>query len=404
MASEQVLLSDNPPNGWTRVTANQMLIPQQVLALPTYRPKVGLTAGVTVEILGGARGELLGSSPRELPGIRVLFGRVVLMPLAKGGTRLRVAFGDHTGTLTLVDAESVAALDVHHLHAPGTYPESGPPHVTADLLVTGGAILWEEAVDGKAGQPQRLMPSERMAFDGPSTGTPVAFKEPPKWIAAGESIKPPTSPKELNEHRASLAIAQALPSDQPARIGLLQLVTSRPQKEVKWLSLRCLGYVGQFRDMVAALNDVARKGDWPDYIDALRAAVDRDSETAAAVRMALEKQYPQQAGDLYRMLWGYTDKQLETGDDGKGGEDAKLVRALDDDLLAVRVLAIWNLKDITGGVGLYYYPEQTAARRQQPVRSWHKRLDAKEIRLAATEKPHAATHENVTSPAPDSEQ
>jgi len=105
------------------------------------------------------------------------------------------------------------------------------------------------------------------------------------------------------------------------------------------------------------------------------------------------------------MLWGYTDKQLEVADDGKGGEDAKLVRALDDDLLAVRVLAIWNLKDITGGVGLYYYPEQPAARRQQPVRNWHKRLDAKEIRLATGErKVRAAAHENVATPTPDNGQ
>ena len=60
LSSEQVLLSDNPPNGWTRVAANQMLIPQQVLALPTYRPKVGLTAGVTVEILGGTPRRIVG--------------------------------------------------------------------------------------------------------------------------------------------------------------------------------------------------------------------------------------------------------------------------------------------------------------------------------------------------------
>ena len=69
--------------------------------------------------------------------------------------------------------------------------------------------------------------------------------------------------------------------------------------------------------------------------------------------MALEKQYPQQAAELYRMLWRYTDKQLEFGDDGKGGEDAKLVRALDDDLLAVRVLSYANLKEITGKGEIY---------------------------------------------------
>ena len=276
-------------------------------------------------------------------------------------------------------------------------PRASRPASRPICSSAGGAISWEETVDGKAGKPQRLAPSQRLGFDGQLTGTPVAAKEVPKWIAAGGSIKGAMSPREQLDRRASPAIAQSLPTDRPARVGLLELVTSRPQKEVKWLSLRCLGYVGQFHDMVAALNDPARKTEWPDYIDALRAAVDRDAETAAAVRMALEKQYPQQAAELYRMLWGYTDKQLASGDDGKGGEDAKLVRGLDDDLLAVRVLSYWNLKDITGK-GEIYRPEYTAARRQQAVRNWHKRLDAKEIRLATAEPKGPRPRSMRTSP------
>ena len=35
-------------------------------------------------------------------------------------------------------------------------------------------------------------------------------------------------------------------------------------------------------------------------------------------------------------------------DDLEGGEDVKLVKGLEDDMLAVRVLSFWNLKDLTG--------------------------------------------------------
>ena len=144
--------------------------------------------------------------------------------------------------------------------------------------------------------------------------------------------------------------------------------------------------------MLAALNDPAHKLDWSDfYVDRLREAVGRDAESAEAVRMALETQYPQQAAELYRMLWGYSDRDLQSG------EDANLVRGLDDDTLAVRVLSYWNLKDVTG-MGASYEPAQTAARRQQPIRRWRQRLDAKEIRLKTPEEKAGAAAEETTLP------
>ena len=117
MSSEQVLLGADAAGDWTRVGPNQVLVPQQLLVLPTYRAKVALTVGVTLEILGPARVELLGSSRHALPGIRVRYGRVVLMPLGKAGRRLQVAFGDHTGMITFADADSTAALDVRRSRA-----------------------------------------------------------------------------------------------------------------------------------------------------------------------------------------------------------------------------------------------------------------------------------------------
>jgi hypothetical protein len=111
--------------------------------------------------------------------------------------------------------------------------------------------------------------------------------------------------------------------------------------------------------------------------------------------VALEKQYPQQAAELYRMIWRYTDKQLASG------EDAKLVHGLDDDLLAARVLSYANLKEITGQ-GEFYHPEGRAANRQQAIRYWRRRLDAKEIRLTKAEpRGRPAPHEKVSTPAPN---
>jgi hypothetical protein len=372
---QQILLGLDPAGSWTRVSANQMLMPQQFLAPPTYRAKIALTSGVAMEALGGSRIELLPGGPREPSGVRIFYGRVVLMPLGNNGLRMRLVFGDHDGILTFADAESIAALTVYRVRAAGTDPENGPSRIVADMYITTGGATWQESEATGGGKPLALVPPQRLTFDAQLTSIPVDAKETPAWIVA--------EPLGALDRRASTVIAQALGGDRIARVGLLELATSRPQKEVKWLALRCLAYLGQFGDMVAVLNDPARKPDWPDYIEQLRAAVNRDAETAAAVRLALEKQYPQQAANLYRMLWGYNDNDLQ------GGEDRKLVNALDDELLAVRVLGYWNLKEITG-LGAAYNPEQPAARRQMAYRRWRQRLDAKEIRLKTPEEKAAA--------------
>jgi hypothetical protein len=376
-SSDQILLAADASGEWTRVAAKQFLLAQQLLVLPTYRAKVEMARGVEASILGDTRVELQNTEPPKPLGLRIFYGRVVLRPLAKAGTQFQVAFGDHVGVLKFAEADSTAALEVHRVHVPGMDPETEPLRVMADMYATVDDVEWTEIVDGKPGEPIVLKPRNRLGFDLQTVAEPVSAKELPAWIVAE-----PTSDL---DRIASPVIAEVLPTDRVARDGLLESALSRPQKEVKWLALRCLASVGNFSDVVTALNDSDPnfRLKWPEYIDLLRTAVTRDAESAAAVRADLEKQYPGQSEELYRMLWGYTDKNLEDG------EDAKLVRGLESDKLAVRVLSIWNLKNITG-LGGEYRPEYTVTRRQPLTQRWWQRLEAKEIRMEpAAKKPGA---------------
>ena len=392
VSNDQVLLQQDPAiGGWVRVAVNQLLSPQRLLALPTYRPKVATTAGVMLEIVGGTEIEILPSKPDEGLGIHVPYGRVMMTPLDKPGVRLRVAFGNRSGVLTFTDPVSVAAFDVRRVHAPGTDPEGQPPHIVAKLYATTGALRWEENGGREGRKSFDLVPPQWVSFNGPLTSMPAESTDLPSWITS-DSPSP-------SDRRASPAIAQltALPTDRLARLELMQLATSRPQKEVKWLAFRCLASMGHYRDLVAALNDRERRLDWPEYLDVLCESVARDKESAAAVRKAIEQQYPQQAAELYRMLWGYSDKDL------KGGEDVKLVKGLRDETsLAVRVLSWWNLWKLTGMGGWSYRPEQPAARRQQPTVRWEQRLKAGEIRLKTPEEKAAA--EETPPAAPETNQ
>ena len=145
-------------------------------------------------------------------------------------------------------------------------------------------------------------------------------------------------------------------------MGLKELADHR-RSEVARLARRCLGYLGNFdrrgrgAERPGPEGILVRPSGGPPssgYVEQLREAVARGPETAAAVREAMEKHFgPEEGAALYRMLWGYTNKDL------KNGADLKLVQSLEHEKIAFRVLGIWNLKDITGKK-MYYQPEQTA--------------------------------------------
>ena len=381
--AQEVLLKFNTPTSvWNRVAPEDFLVARQpLMALPTYRPRIVImNVAATVELIGGTRIELLPENAQGQPGVEVAYGRAVFKPLAQPGVSVRVVVGVHTGTLTLLTVESTAAMEVTLVHQPATDPETEPSRAAAVLYVARGAVTWEEA-GGK--KPIRLTAPTQVTFDAePSVSSVGAGKDLPKWISTDTA-----SPL---DRRASTVLAQAFQPDRPASLVLMELTEHR-QMEVRWLASRSLGYLGQFEPIVAALNDNGFKREWPDYVEQLRQAVARGPEIAAGIRQSLEKHFGQNGPILYRMLWGYTDKDLQ------GGKDAQLVDFLDHENLAVRVLAFWNLKDITG-LGLYYRPDYPAPRRQQSIQRWKQRREAGDIRIKTAEEKSRVTSE-TTSPA-----
>jgi hypothetical protein len=365
-----VLLKFEADNSWRRVLPEEFLIGRQpLMALPSYRPRVVvLNVGAMLELVSATCVELLPDNAQGQPGLEVEFGRLVIKPVAQADVHLRVVVGSHTGVLTLANADAVVALEVTRLHEQGKDPEKVLSHALTKLYVAHGAALWQEA---EAKQPVRLTAPAELLLDGAAERALDARKDMPKWITAD-------TVNELDK-RAAISVSQALPADRAASVGLNELTEVR-QKEIRWLAARCLGYLGQFDPLTAALNEVDFRREWPDYFDQLKETIARGPETAAAIRQSLERKYgSESAGTLYRMLWGYTDKQLEDG------EDDRLVKFLDHESRVFRVLAFENLREITGKT-LYYHPEApTAAKRQQFVQQWRRQQEAGHIRFNLSE-------------------
>ncbi|MCX7425161.1 MAG: hypothetical protein NTW96_05990, partial [Planctomycetia bacterium] len=373
ISDDQVVLRLDPATkSWTRLPAQGILPPDsELLSLPTFRPLILLTAGMTVQLTGATRIRLQPKSEQKIPELAIEYGRMVVRNVGKTAgkpdTKLSLNVGGRKGLVTFVDPESALAVEMGRTLVPGTNPETQPPPTTANVYAVTGRILWDE---GAGGEPLAITGPGRITLDARPLAAATA--EPlPRWLTADTLSQ--------LDRWASATLAESLQADRPVVQGLRELVDHR-KKEVGGLAVRSLGCVGDFDPMLAVLIDRARKLDWSDTIQQLRSALALDPGAAAAIRAACEKAYGTEGDKMFRMFWGYTDEQLAAG------EDKTLFGYLDHDLLAFRVVSFWNLRQITGA-GLYYEPEATAVIRRPKLRAWKERQEAGEIRHKATSNP-----------------
>jgi hypothetical protein len=389
LSDEQILLHrDSEQDAWMRIAAKGSLFPaDRLVALPTFRPEIALAAGATMELLGGTQIQLLPEAAGNVAGVRVDFGRAQLRTLAQPGTRMRLVAGDQDGVVTFDDAEAVVAVAVEPVRIPGTNPEEVPPVVRSLVYVRSGEVTWTEAGQDA---PVRLSPQTCLMLAGGQPRVPVDVDKFPSWVTADTL-------SEL-DRRASGTLLKEWQPDVSAEKALIELTTSR-RREVQWLVAGAMGYIGMFEPTVAPLSQPSywesfrRYADSADYVGELHWALARGPETAAAVRAAFERQFPDDADRLYRMLWGFTPDGLQSGG------AAVLVESLEHDSLPVRGLAFWNLRRLTGW-SHGYEPEDTTADRDKAVARWREKLIAGEIWKEAAARFPAETPIAQPEPAP----
>ena len=365
ISDQQVLLRmDAESKEWTRVPAQGILAPRsELMSLPAFRPVIALTAGLTIQLTDATRIRIEPNTERGVSSLAMAYGRLIVRTVAKPDTQLALRMGDRNGVVTFVNPVATLAIEVVRTLPPGVDPEKDSPPPSVELYAVAGQILWDE---GGVGKPVVLNAPARLTANAQSKPAAITEEQLPRWLVADTAGK-------MDRDRLALpSLNEGLQTDRPVVLGLREMVDHRKQ-EVRWLAIRCLGHVGEFGPMLAVLDDRSRKTDWPDYIVELRAAMALGPDVAAQVRLACEKAHGPDGAGLFRMLWGYTDEQLAAG------EDAKLVGYLDHEALAFRVVSLWTLKQITGAM-LYYQPDATPVKRQQPIRKWKQRQEKGEIR------------------------
>jgi hypothetical protein len=362
ISDDDVLGRLDPETGsWDRLDFNAPLaVGDRLIVLPTFRPQALFAGNVKVTFSGPARVQLTAEIETETPHVAFDFGRAVIVSVGDEGARVHLDLGGLTGVAVLPDAESALAVELTHYLAPGLDPLSDAPVRIVGLYATSGQLTWSQAG------------AERVTVESGKVLV-LAGEEAPELL---DSVSPPDwfDGRDLSqlERSASADLKMHLTTDRPISLSLLERVEFR-RIEVAVLACRSLSYLDDFEPILEELNRDRHYSYWDGHYDALRSALARSPDSANRVLETLEKTHADDANDLFRMLWSYTPEQLESG------EAEKLVGFLEHKSMIARVLALENLRRITGKT-LQFRPEEKPGQETSKVARWRRDLEEGLIR------------------------
>ncbi len=338
---------------WRPLTSGETLSAGNRLASWSFeRPQLNLSGGITAELVGGARASLSAPSAMGPPALTLEQGQTVLRFAAAAGQPCAL----HVGSLELAistSAAAVVAIDPSYRAIEG---RATPQELAraAEIHVVEGTVkirLGDAAPEVTAPAMVRVSPEGALQIE-PNAQSPAWVLAPP----AGGS-----------EQRLAAELRSRLSSGEHSSAGLRALAASK-QRELRHAAIAALAAIDEFGPAAAILNDPGEKAFWSIAGELLQAG--RGPESSDRVRTALRQSYATSTADeLHRLLCGVTAKELA------GGLNQQLAADLNHDELAVRVLAFWNLRQLSKAT-YGYQPEQTAAKRRQASQRWQKELEA----------------------------
>jgi|GEM_PF-1213093 len=387
LGNNDVLLRFDPQQkAWVRMPPRSNLFTgERLLTLPKFRTQVVL-AGINLSMSGGTQiampkdiaslGDLAGfasklgvAAGQDNLALEIVYGRI-LINAGLNGSGVVLKAGDLVCWLQMGGSAGLA-VEVSRQFVPGRDTETEPAPILATWYLTSGKLQFS-VLDGASPGPAHTIQSPAMwSYAHGVMGAPQLIDELPAWIDR--------EPVTQTERRALTVLDDELVPDKQVGIRLLEL-NDRRQREVRTLAAQCSLYIGNFEPFVKALNDAQQKAAWKTLINMLRQAMALSPDAAGQLREAFVMLHGEEAADdLMQMVRGYSKDSIGSAPEAvKNGPISKLIGWLDHDSLDYRVLASFNLREITGK-SMGYRPEYSAKQRQRGIRTWRKRLESGEL-------------------------
>ncbi|MGI9428671.1 MAG: hypothetical protein ACR2NM_08445, partial [Bythopirellula sp.] len=372
--NDVLLIYDSVQEKWVRMPPRSPIATgDALLTLPKFRTHVVL-ADVNAYLAGGTRIYIPVEKFATLTNqaefnLEMVYGRL-LLNAGLNGSRAAMKVGENLREFELASSASLA-VDVQRVFVPGSDYENEAAPIRASWYLTSGSVEWPTA----AGGSQTIeAPATWKTVDG-IDGIPERIEELPTWID-----------RELMtdmERSARDDIAQELKSGQPVAIQLLELTAGKGlgrRKEVRVLAAASSTYVGEFVPLVQALNNSDQNRAWDTHIRDLRQAMALSPDVAKSVRDAFDGTRGEQAAeDLMELAAGYSRDQVgRTREQIQSGVMPQLLKWLDHESLDYRVLAIHNIREITGK-SKGYRPDDPEKRRKIQLRKFYEEFEANEL-------------------------
>ncbi|EMI55851.1 hypothetical protein [Rhodopirellula sallentina] len=346
---------------------------QVVVAPALFRPILNNQTGLEWTLAGPTRlrlgeDEQIGSVTHVIDG-RLLLASTqpdVSATLLLGARQIRVA---------MPEAQTVLAVELTHLRRLGSNPLAPNTRLPVyRIIAVQGNVMVQSSVMANSevtstDDTVTLETRQQLQGSGVQPAALTTVDRLPSWIDA-------PAKRDVLVESAQEGLRQFVGNDEPIEKALREAMAFR-RVEVPALAaetLLLLGRADVYFGTDGILHRPRQRLYWEEHFNMLRQQIASDAQTAEAIRVAIERAELADSQNLYKLLVGFTPEELENGG------DAKLVEFLDSSSMAVRVLAIENLRLIVGDTLGYRADQENANSRRGDIKKWETRLRRGDIR------------------------
>ncbi|MFG0253834.1 MAG: hypothetical protein ACF787_01850 [Rhodopirellula sp. JB053] len=346
---------------------------QVVVAPALFRPILNNQTGLEWTLAGPTRLRL-GEDKQVGSVTHVIDGRLLLAStqpdvsatLLLGAKQIRVA---------MPEAQTVLAVELTHLRRLGSNPLAPNTRLPVyRIIAVQGNVMVQSSVMANnevtsTEDTVTLETRQQLQGSGAQPAALTTVDRLPSWIDA-------PAKRDVLVESAQEGLLQFVGNDEPIEKALREAMAFR-RVEVPALAaetLLLLGRADVYFGTDGILHRPRQRLYWEEHFNMLRQQIASDAQTAESIRVAIERAELADSQNLYKLLVGFTPEELENGG------DAKLVEFLDSSSMAVRVLAIENLRLIVGDTLGYRADQENANSRRGDIKKWETRLRRGDIR------------------------